>query len=116
MRRAPLLLLALLGCTRAPPEPCRYSLSAAVLSITPNLDDDDHDGRRDGLGDTIAPEDNDLETLRLESSCPEVDLTFSVHLEPAEAGMRSGFDRRGSAGRRAGQGRDRDAAEDSLVP
>jgi len=85
MRRAPLLLLALLGCTRAPPEPCRYSLSAAVLSITPNLDDDDHDGRRDGLGDTIAPEDNDLETLRLESSCPEVDLTFSVHLEPAEA-------------------------------
>lgn len=85
MKRAALALSVLLGCTRAPPEPCRYSLSAASLSLTPNLDDDDHDGRRDGLGDAIAPEDNDLETLRLACSCPEADPTFSVRLEPAQA-------------------------------
>lgn len=85
MKRAALALSVLLGCTRAPPEPCRYTLSATSLSLTPNLDDDDHDGRRDGLGDVIAPEDNDLETLRLESSCPEADPSFSVHLEPPEA-------------------------------
>lgn len=44
-------------------------LSPLHVTLTPNLDDDDLDGRRDGLTDTVAPNDDDVAWVHL-GSCP----------------------------------------------
>lgn len=79
------LLSLLAGCSTptAPSEPCGWQASAATLLLTPNLDDDDRDGTRDGLGTRAAPGDDDLVPLSLASSCPPA--AVRVRLEPAEA-------------------------------
>lgn len=87
-RSAAAVCLALVaGCTAETPPavraPCTWSASAAALLLTPNLDDDDRDGNKDGLGRRAAAGDDDLITLGLTSACPPA--AVQVRLEPAEA-------------------------------
>lgn len=55
------------GCKR--PQPC--ALPSSTLSVRPNLDDDDGDGRIDGLQEPPPASDDDLTVMELElaSSC-----------------------------------------------
>lgn len=61
-----LLVIGLIAC-RSRPTPC--VLPTAELTLTANLDDDDGDGRIDGLQDPPAPHDDEVLRLELPAQC-----------------------------------------------